>query len=192
MASRIHIIVTAIVAVIAFALVIVSWATNWYTVSGTQANIHFKYYWSHLTITIAGDSLSTDYLSNSHTKKIFDSSLSFLTIGGVALLAFIAATALNLLFKDSKIVKLLVIAAGIVSIVFFCISFFTFLGINKAFHDDGVCGPDAPGGKNDDYCHKFVGKSGNEKWNGGPGFWVLLGAIVLTIGASLSALKAVL
>jgi hypothetical protein len=59
--------------------------------------------------------------------------------------------------------------AGIVAVVFFCISFFTFLGINKAFHDDGACGPDVPGENKKDYCHKFIGKSGNEKWNGGMG-----------------------
>ena len=190
-------------------------------------------------------------------KKIFSASLSFLTIGGAVWLAFIAAILLRtFVAKDSKIVRLIsnpllstlpsppsaspllltivaVMVAGIAAVVFLCISFFTFLGITKAFRDDGACGGSGSG--SNDPCHKFMGSSKSAfidyKWGGGmfphsslplppyvpfhslshllllsyplssclasplhlgPGFWVLLSAIILALSACVSAIKAAL
>jgi len=184
----------AVAGIIAFILVIVSWATYWYYQDTTpklfaSETVHERYYFTYYTETGGG---STTYPDNSQQKKIFSASLSFLTIGGAVLLGFIVLILLRAFaFQDSSIIKLLTLGAGIAAVVLLMISFFTFLGINKAFDSDydGIC----IGGDNSS-CKKFMGSFSNAvwtiKWGGGPGFWVLLVAIVLTLGATLSALKA--
>jgi len=112
------------------------------------------------------------------------------------LVAFAVFNSLRIFFKfKGSFISFASTIAGIGSVVLLCVSFFTFLNMPKSFHSDKfpTCQAnilDFDYDKNN--CDQLIGKNTNYlgddgvtlQYMPGPGWWLLLGAIVFaSVGA---------
>jgi len=192
-----HLKIALVVTVVAIVLVVACWATDWYRIdfSGSggvfgSASVSYKFYWDHYTAKVNSDSEDSkydDFPKQTNIKTTFDSCLTFLTVGGAVLIACAVVDALRLIFNmKSALWKWLVIFGSIAAVIFLGISFFTFLNMPDAFTKDDwtTCTS-----QHENVCEKLLGKdddyySGTLQWYPGPGWWLLLGAMIFAgIGA---------
>eukprot|EP01132_Coremiostelium_polycephalum_P004703 gene4703-5875_t len=113
-----------------------------------------------------------------NVEKIMSTCLTFLTIGAAVSLGTILLQIIILLSPKlcrSCIWKVLCIGTAIAAVVLLFISFFTFLGLPKAFKDDynlvsynTFC--------EDRWCDKILGDDDNYRWIPGGGWWAVLAA----------------
>jgi len=187
-------------ACISLALVIASYATDWYriTTSGDGADSTL-FYWDHSVFSVNGDSVTTTYKDAhlTHVAQTFNTCLSFLTIGAAVLIGFGVVNALRV-FLDFKsaLFSYIAIFSGIAADVLLCISFFTFINIKQAFSQDdyptcqdGILDPSYDKWNCDSLIGDSSGDDSTVKWFPGPGWWLLLGAIIFSSLAAGQTLK---
>jgi len=152
---------------------VVAYSTSWYKIGhnnevfGIVSNETTQYFWTNYTdttTTIEGGSSQTQKTSyrysddpeQTNTIKIFNTTLSFLTIALAVSLGVVGLQILKAFFGKKDFFGTLAILGALAAAALLAVSVFTFLGINSAFRQDSVCGGDS--NTNDvNYCKNFTG-----------------------------------
>eukprot|EP01133_Synstelium_polycarpum_P015674 gene15674-18624_t len=123
-------------------------------------------------------------------KQIMSACLSFLAIGaglalGTALLQLIILLSPKLC--RSCVWKILCIGCSMATIAVLFVSFFTLLGLPKAFNDD-IPGCDLQNEDDQRWCKKIYGSDDDYKWIPGGGWWATLVATATALCAGIFTL----
>ncbi|KAF2068749.1 hypothetical protein CYY_009930 [Polysphondylium violaceum] len=178
--------------VIVLACCIASFILPWYYLSKKETNLlpkqnvvfKWKYYQCQIGDKDKFDSINYDDIGicgfgtigtfkMPDVAKILNTCLSFLVIGAAVALFTVLLQFVILLSPKlcrSCIWKVLSIAGSIATIVLLFISFFTLLGLPKAFKEDYILPCD------DYWCDKVYGDDADYKWLPHAGWWTTLAA----------------
>jgi len=201
--------------VLAVGALICAFAISWYRVdyvpdSPSVINPPTRLDFSFTTFTASnlesGSSQVNNYTSTVYNApnvaSTFASCLSFLIFGSAAV-ALLLILEIVVLCKDkwfrSKIWKFMVFIVGGAAIALLCVSFFTFLHITTAFMQDNLCAlPGLISLSNTNYwCSSYLGNQhlsilifgvGTLYWEPFAGWWMLMVAILFTIGSLVSSI----
>eukprot|EP00026_Physarum_polycephalum_P016928 Phypoly_transcript_17978.p1 GENE.Phypoly_transcript_17978~~Phypoly_transcript_17978.p1 ORF type:complete len:185 (+),score=8.15 Phypoly_transcript_17978:167-721(+) len=169
---------------LALGFVIASWSMCWYDTQQDFPNTKTKYYWKKYTIHYLDNHTHHNYNLEPKAKQLFTACLTLLTIGGGFLVAFLVFTILRIMiFRNSKLFHVIGAILGVAASALLSVAFLTFLRMPIAFKEDAHC----------PHCeHSFRGSNKSAKWGPGPGWWMLVGAIVLSLISAVKVLKKVI